>query len=276
MNKLLKTALLATMISSSILPSVTTKAAEKNDTIIVNSNTSIQTKKTASINAPTNKKRVDPNSSWQVLDVEIDNNGAKWYEIGTNVWLNSVYAKEETPEQKEQNSLPQIPDLVMNNLLMNPGQQSNFIREITPYAMKVAKENNLFPSVMIAQAVIESASGTSGLSANYNNYFGIKGSFGSDSSVVMPTQEYYSASPVTIDQPFRKYADREGSFRDNAALLRNGITGNPLIYSGTWRENAQSYQDATANLQKSYATSPIYASTLNSMIERYNLNLLDN
>lgn len=169
------------------------------------------------------------------------------------------------------------PKVNVNNLIKNPQtQQAKFINEVAPFAYKVAKEQGLFPSVMIAQAVVESDSGRSGLSANYHNYFGIKGSWNDpENSVIMPTQEYYTSTPVTVNQPFRKYASREGSFRDNAKLLKTGVDYNPQIYAGTWVKNANSYLDATYCLSKNYATSPIYAQTLNKIIQIYGLNWLD-
>ncbi|WP_088271770.1 glucosaminidase domain-containing protein [Enterococcus wangshanyuanii] len=45
-------------------------------------------------------------------------------------------------------------------------------------ARKIGQETNLFASVMIAQAILESGSGGSQLSQEpYNNLFGIKGEF---------------------------------------------------------------------------------------------------
>ncbi|MFX3718731.1 glucosaminidase domain-containing protein, partial [Streptococcus suis] len=53
-----------------------------------------------------------------------------------------------------------------------------FIQEIGESARKVAKDKNLYASVMIAQAILESGSGNSKLSQKPNyNLFGIKGDY---------------------------------------------------------------------------------------------------
>ncbi|WP_243685906.1 glucosaminidase domain-containing protein [Lentilactobacillus rapi] len=57
--------------------------------------------------------------------------------------------------------------------------------------MKVSKQNHLYPSVMMAQAIVESDFGRSELSVQANNYFGIKGTYDGQ-SVTMSTGEYNS------------------------------------------------------------------------------------
>lgn len=54
----------------------------------------------------------------------------------------------------------------------------DFIASISPTASQIAKDADLYASVMIAQAVLESNSGQSKLSqAPYYNFFGIKGNY---------------------------------------------------------------------------------------------------
>ncbi|MQS76923.1 glycoside hydrolase family 73 protein [Companilactobacillus halodurans] len=155
-------------------------------------------------------------------------------------------------------------------------QQQAFLNKIGPIAQTVGSKYNVYASVMMAQAIVESAWGTSTLSAQYNNYFGIKGDY-NGSYVSMPTSEWSADKGYyTIYANFRKYPSPYESFADNGSLLRNGISGAPQFYSGTWKENTSSYKDATAWLQGRYATSPIYASTLNNIIETYNLTQYDN
>ena len=53
-----------------------------------------------------------------------------------------------------------------------------FLDSIIPDAYKLANDNDLYASVMIAQAILESNWGASGLSAApYYNLFGIKGTY---------------------------------------------------------------------------------------------------
>lgn len=71
----------------------------------------------------------------------------------------------------------------------NTSQQA-FIDSIASSAQSLANENDLYASVMIAQAIVESGWGKSTLSAAPNyNLFGIKGNY-QGQSVTMPTSEY--------------------------------------------------------------------------------------
>ncbi|OJF94323.1 LysM peptidoglycan-binding domain-containing protein, partial [Alkalibacterium sp. 20] len=153
---------------------------------------------------------------------------------------------------------------------------SEFIENLAGYAQNVAGKNNLYASVMIAQASLESGYGKSSLSTSPNyNLFGIKGSYNGE-SVAKRTQEYYKSTGwITITDNFRKYPSYEESLQDNANLLRNGLRSNSAFYSGTWAEKTTSYRDATLWLQGRYATDPTYASKLNRIIEQFNLTRFD-
>ncbi|WP_334352029.1 glucosaminidase domain-containing protein [Companilactobacillus sp. HBUAS56257] len=154
-------------------------------------------------------------------------------------------------------------------------QQQAFLNKVAPMAQQAASKYNLYTSVMLAQAILESSWGTSTLSSQYNNYFGIKGSYNGQ-YVTMKTREWSAEKGYYfISDNFRKYPSAYESFADNGDKLRNGITGNNAFYKGTWRENTSSYKDATAWLQGRYATSPTYASVLNNIIESSNLTQYD-
>ena len=76
---------------------------------------------------------------------------------------------------------------------------------------------------------------------------------------------------ITIESPFRKYANRRNSFEDNALKLTKGVSWDSMYYSGTWRGNAQNYKEATVALQGKYATDPNYSKKLNNIIEKWHL-----
>lgn len=152
---------------------------------------------------------------------------------------------------------------------------SAFIAEIASHAQPVADANDLYASVMIAQAVIESGWGTSALAkAPNHNLFGIKGSY-QGNSVTMSTQEYLNGQWLTMNEPFRAYPSYQQSFEDNAYVLRNVYMGGQYYYRGAWKSNCSSYQDATAWLTGRYATAPHYAAALNNVIATYNLTQYD-
>lgn len=150
-----------------------------------------------------------------------------------------------------------------------------FITEIATYAQPIAQANDLYASVMIAQAVVESGWGSSALSqAPYYNLFGIKGSY-QGQTVYMDTLEFLNNQWVNKKEPFRQYPSFAESFNDNAYVLRNTSFGNGYYYAGTWKSNTRSYTDATACLTGRYATDPGYASKLNNIITTYRLTQYD-
>ncbi|MBL1227663.1 LysM peptidoglycan-binding domain-containing protein [Enterococcus sp. BWB1-3] len=153
---------------------------------------------------------------------------------------------------------------------------SSFINSISGHAQTVAAANDLYTSVMIAQAILESGSGASSLAqAPYYNLFGIKGSYNGQ-SVYMNTWEYLNGEWVAKNEAFRKYPSFTESFHDNAYVLRNtSFQSGVYYYSGAWKSNTSSYRDATAWLTGRYATDPAYGAKLNTLIEANNLTQYD-
>ncbi|HIZ52744.1 MAG TPA: LysM peptidoglycan-binding domain-containing protein, partial [Candidatus Enterococcus avicola] len=151
-----------------------------------------------------------------------------------------------------------------------------FISMVSQHAVSIANANDLYASVMIAQAIIESGWGGSTLSQAPNyNLFGIKGSY-QGQTVYMSTLEYLNGQWVTKNEPFRKYPSFAESFADNAYTLRNvSLQHGVYYYAGAWKSNTTSYRDATAWLTGRYATDPSYASKLNNVIEAYQLTRFD-
>ena len=146
-----------------------------------------------------------------------------------------------------------------------------FISQIGEEARELCLENDLYASVMIAQAVVESASGSSGLSCEpYNNLFGIKGSY-EGKSVRMKTQEDDGKGNLeTIVAEFRRYPSLTESLKDYVGLL----TGDSL-YAPVKKSNTESYEDACDYLQGHYATSTTYSRTLKAYIDTYDLTQFD-
>lgn len=152
-----------------------------------------------------------------------------------------------------------------------------FIARIGEPARKIGQETNLFASVMIAQAILESGSGGSQLSQEpYNNLFGIKGEF-EGQSVTLPTlEDDGSGNYYPTNAAFRVYPGPEESIRDYSKLFTDGVDWNPTIYKGAWKSEAGTYQKATQALTGVYATDTLYNQKLNGLIETYNLTQYDN
>lgn len=146
-----------------------------------------------------------------------------------------------------------------------------FISQIGEEARELCQQSDLYASVMIAQAVVESASGSSGLSCEpYNNLFGIKGAY-EGKSVRMKTQEDDGQGNLeTIVAEFRKYPTMLESLEDYVGLLTNNSLYNPVKKS-----NTESYEDACDYLQGRYATSTSYSRTLKAYIDAYDLTEYD-
>ncbi|MGC6768698.1 glucosaminidase domain-containing protein [Enterococcus sp. LJL51] len=151
-----------------------------------------------------------------------------------------------------------------------------FINEIGEDAREIAGKNNLYASVMIAQAILESGSGNSALASAPNyNLFGIKGSYEGSSVNFLTQEDTGGGQMISIRAGFRKYPSYKESLTDYMKLLSNGVSGNKNFYSGTWKNKTDGYQDATKYLTGRYATDTSYASKLNSLIKAYELDQYD-
>ena len=155
--------------------------------------------------------------------------------------------------------------------------ETTFLNTATRQAQKVAKKYGLYPSVMIAQAIVESNWGQSGLAVNANNLFGMKAddSWPGATYSAKTREEDKNGKSYYITAKFRKYNTYQESFDDNGKKLRLGVSWQPDRYQGAWLENASSYADATKALTGTYATANNYNTILNSRITAYNLTQYD-
>jgi flagellar protein FlgJ len=146
---------------------------------------------------------------------------------------------------------------------MLPG---DFIAAIAPAAQQCMFESDVPASVTIAQAILESAWGTSGLAVNGRNLFGIKADASwKGATITMPTAEYVNGQRVMVSAAFRSYPDWLGSIRDHAAFL----TGNPRYAKAFEAANSEAFAQAIA--AAGYATDPNYAGLLIQIMRGRNL-----
>lgn len=145
-----------------------------------------------------------------------------------------------------------------------------FILTIGETARELGQTNDLYASVMIAQAILESSSGQSELSqAPYYNYFGIKGNYYGQSVNMLTWEDDGSGNVEHVYADFRAYGSPEASLSDYVALLQSPI------YTGARKSNTLSYMDATAALTGLYATDTSYHHKLNDLIVQYGLTRYD-
>lgn len=151
-----------------------------------------------------------------------------------------------------------------------------FLNKAAKQAVKAAKKYGTYPSVMIAQAIVESDWGQSALAVNANNLFGMKADDSwSGESYLARTREEKDGKSYYINARFRKYNSLKESFEDNGKKLREGVSWQPLRYQGAWLENANTYAEATKALTGTYATDSKYDVALDSRITSHNLNQYD-
>lgn len=151
-----------------------------------------------------------------------------------------------------------------------------FVDTIASDAQLISWKQDLYASVMIAQAILETGSGSSSLSQQPNyNLFGIKGSYRNQEVIFLTQEDSGNGQMYTIKSAFRKYPSYKESLEDYAELLKKGIRGNPSFYQATWKKNTTSYREATSYLTGRYATDSQYDRKLNALIETYQLDKYD-
>lgn len=151
-----------------------------------------------------------------------------------------------------------------------------FIQVIGKDAQAIAWQEDLYASVMIAQAILETGSGNSQLARPpYHNLFGIKGSYQGENVSFKTQEDKGNGQLYTIQAVFRRYPSYKESLGDYAALLKNGLSGNTSFYQGTWKSTAATYQEAAKALTGKYATDTSYDKKLIALIKAYKLNSYD-
>lgn len=148
--------------------------------------------------------------------------------------------------------------------------EEQFIEKLAPQAQKLQTKYEVRPSLMMAQAILESDWGESALAREANNYFGIKGN---TEDPIYSTQEYHEAWHEETAH-FKSYADLFESMEDYAKLLYHGTTWDEQKYQRVL--TAKNYQEAAQAIQAAgYATDPHYADKLIDIIETYELTQYD-
>lgn len=115
--------------------------------------------------------------------------------------------------------------------------------------------------ITLAQGILESGAGQSGLATEANNHFGIKalGAWSGDC--------YYAWDDEAIKSKFRRYATAEDSFEDHSKIIADNSR-----YKSLFNYSIYDYRSWANGLQKAgYATAPNYAKSLIGYIDAYKL-----
>lgn len=129
----------------------------------------------------------------------------------------------------------------------------------------------LFPSVLIAQAAVESSWGKSDLSSKYNNYFGIKKHNWTGKTVKMWTTEVQNGKTVKVLADFRVYDSMLDSIKDRNKFLRENkrYETNGVFDAKTPQEQVEAFKRAK------YATGENYVTAIMNTIKANGLTKYD-
>lgn len=149
------------------------------------------------------------------------------------------------------------------------GTTNELIEMLGEYARQDMQESGILASVTVAQAILESNWGKSLLSAQYNNYFGIKkGSSWDGATVTLPTSEVVDGVTIKVKAQFRVYDSPLDSLKDHSRIL------SASRYSGVIGET--NYRKAITIIKEGgYATDPGYVDKVCKIIEQYGLTRFD-
>ena len=158
---------------------------------------------------------------------------------------------------------------------LNDVSTQQFIQELYPEAIKIYDQYGVFPSVTIAQAILETGWGKSELSTKANNLFGIK----ADSSwkgkkVKMNTSEYYKQKIV---DEFRAYDNKQESIKDYGEFLNNNkrYKQSGVFQATYYIDQARAIEKAGYSTVENDKGKQIYSDLLIDIIQEQNLQLLD-
>lgn len=145
----------------------------------------------------------------------------------------------------------------------------DFINSVKDAAIAANKQCGIKASLTIAQAILESGWGKSGLALNYHNLFGIKASSSwTGKSVNLSTHEFRNGAYEDCKSYFRVYDSWVDSIVDHTKVLLQDRYA-PV-------RAAKDYKEACKQIQAcGYATSPTYTEKLIKLIEQYSLEQYD-
>lgn len=148
--------------------------------------------------------------------------------------------------------------------------RQEYIKNFSEFVFNAASGTGLFPSVFMAQAILEANNGNSVLALKYKNHFGIKADKSWKGKVVnMKTREVLDGKNVVITDGFRVYDTIQESFNDRVKFLIQNKRYKAVLEAKTPFFQAIELQKA------GYATDPNYAYILQSLIKTNNLLELD-
>lgn len=147
----------------------------------------------------------------------------------------------------------------------------DYIAQYSDIAIKEMHRTGVPASITLAQGIIESRFGTSGLAKNSNNHFGIKCKGNWQGGKYYHKDDDYDKNGKLIKSCFRTYENPEKSYYDHSDFLLENSRYRPLFAL-----ELTDYKGWAKGLKKcGYATAKNYATSLITTIEKYQLHLYD-
>lgn len=168
-----------------------------------------------------------------------------------------------------------------------PASKQDFINKVSEIAVRLWDENRILPSVVIAQACLESGFGLGAdalVLTKVSNILGMvedlingtwaKFSYWNGKIITKPTKEYINGKWITKERPFRAYSCYEECLRDYEAFLLH--VRNDMGYKyRTVQGLTDPLMVITAISRGGYATDPAYVEKVMRVIEENNLTKYD-
>lgn len=212
-------------------------AVESNDNVVTNVENNSANADVAPLNDENNNKDITTKpkeNNDEKEDTNIENNQQNVQENKKTVYINDYNSKDE------------------------------FVKMLASHK-DLAKEHNIFPSVMMGQAILESGYGQSGLVKNSKNIFGVKGK-----GDLYNTKEEINGKLIDVKDEFKRFNTYEESIRQYLDLLNNSHYSKFGVNKATnYKEQIQRIKDA------GYATASNYVDAVLGVINYNNLTQYD-
>ena len=140
-----------------------------------------------------------------------------------------------------------------------------FIEVVGMYA-HLAKERGIYPSVMIAQALLESGvDGSSGLAKESKNLFGVKGTYQGEGQVWDTLEDEGNGQYYEIQDEFRHYDSYYEAIQDYLVQLTEDERYQHVVYAATPESQIRQIKEA------GYATDDFYVDKIIDVMDSYDL-----
>ena len=246
-----------------------TKAAA--DTVVQADASSANTTSTTTTMSSSSAANASSTSSSVTTTTATTNNEATSSQASSSSNVTTENSSSQASSAVSQAPVVAAPRVLASNYSGYSSKVANFLNNVAPSAQAIAAQRGLYASMMIAQAALESGWGTSSLSTNAYNLFGVKWN-GYGAYINMPTQEFYGGAYHTVYAKFQRYS----SYAESLNAYANLIVSH---FPNSTKANASSYAVAANNLRNgvygTYATAPNYASSLINLIQQYDLTKYD-